>query len=229
MFQYLIHHKEKLHETGLKVDFVLGSGPVAQGINSLAEDLEADLIVMSTKAKSVVKRMLLGSVAYQLTKVCRTPILLLRPTEDWKSRMSEFKRLLVPLDGSENAERVLPYARKLAPLFHSRVPLLAVPEREEQTSELQKYLEDVSKALREKNLNTEARVTGTAAAKAILSVAEGEESDLILLATQGHGSFARRLMIGIVAYHVVRSTPCPVLLVPVRRQQPQANGTSSAT
>ena len=223
--QYLHHHKGKLEEDGLKVDFVLGSGPVAQGINALAQDVEADLIVMSTKAKSIVKRMLLGSVAYQLTKICRTPILLLRPTEDWKSRASEFKRLLVPLDGSENAERVLPYVRKLAPLFHSHVLLLAVPGKEEETAELEKYLNDVAKALREKNLNAEARVTGTAAAKTILSVAESEGSDLILLSTQGHGTLARRLMIGIVAYHVVRSTPCPVLLVPVLKQQPQTKAT----
>ncbi|MBI2818405.1 MAG: universal stress protein [Acidobacteria bacterium] len=226
---YLHHHKDKLHETGLEVDFVLGSGPVAQGINALAQDVEADLIVMSTKAKSVVKRMLLGSVAYQLTKICRTPIMLLRPTEDWKSRISEFKRLLVPLDGSDNAERVLPYVRKLAAHFQSHVLLLAVPGKEEETAELQKYLDDVAKALHEKNVDAEARVTGTVAAKTILSVAESDGSDLILLSTMGHGTFARRMMIGIVAYHVVRSTPCPVLLVPVRRQQPQAKGISSAT
>ena len=226
---YLSHHAQQLKESGLKVDFVLGSGPVAQGINAMAQDLEADIIVMSTHARSTVKRILLGSVAYQLTKLTSTPILLLRPTEGWKSRMSKFKRLLVPLDGSGNAERVLPYVRKLAPRFESQVLLLAVPEKAEEAPELQKYLDAVAAALREKGLKAEARVTGTAAAQAILDVAETEGSDLILLATKGHGTFSHRLMIGNVAYHVVRSTPCPVLLVPVRKKQQQTKkGPSSS-
>jgi len=214
---YLNHHTGQLQEAGLKADFVFGSGPVAQGINAMAQDLEADLIVMSTRARSGVKRLFLGSVAYDLTRLTSTPVLLLRPTEEWKSRMSQFKRLLVPLDGSENAERALRYVRQLAPRFESQVLLLAVPGREEDAPTLQEYLDKVGAALRERGVKADARATGSGAAQTILSVAETEGTDLIVMATMGHGSFTRRMMIGSVAYSVVRSTLCPVLLVPVRK------------
>ncbi|OFW25881.1 MAG: hypothetical protein A3H27_11070 [Acidobacteria bacterium RIFCSPLOWO2_02_FULL_59_13] len=120
-------------------------------------------------------------------------------------------------------EHVTPLGmRKLAPRFDSNVLLLAVPEKSEETSELEKYLDMVATALRDKGLEAETRVTGSNAAQSIVDVAETEGADLIMMATKGQGSFARRMMIGSVAYNVIRSTPCPVFLVPVRKKQHQA-------
>ena len=41
---------------------------------------------------------------------------------------TQFRRLLVSLDGSESAESVLPYVRAMAKTFDSKVVLLADPE-----------------------------------------------------------------------------------------------------
>ncbi len=86
---------------------------------------------------------------------------------------------------------------------------------------LKAYLDKVGAALRERGVKTDTLVRGSGAAQTIVSVAETEGADLIVMATMGQGSFTRRMMIGSVAYSVVRSTPCPVLLVPVRKSSNQ--------
>jgi len=82
---------------------------------------------MSTNGRSGVKRLIVGSVASQVIHLSDTPILLLRPTGDWRSRGTGFKRLLVALDGSDYSEMVLPLVRHIAQHFSSEVLLLSVP------------------------------------------------------------------------------------------------------
>ena len=52
------------------------------------------------------ERTFLSDIADKMTRRARTPVLLIRPTEEWRSRRTEFKRLLVNLDGSPGAEKV---------------------------------------------------------------------------------------------------------------------------
>jgi nucleotide-binding universal stress UspA family protein len=47
---------------------------------------------------------------------------------------------------------------------------------------------------------------------AILSAAQAEEADLIVVGTRGHGRVGR-LLLGSVSDHVVRHATCPVLVV----------------
>ena len=59
-------------------------GPVSTAIDQAAQ--EEDLIVMSTNGRSGLKRLFIGSVASGVIQLCDTPVLLLRPTGDWRSR-----------------------------------------------------------------------------------------------------------------------------------------------
>ncbi len=217
--QYLRLLAEELEDHDFAVDYTVGVGEVPDAIETLARDSQMDLIVMTTHGRSGVERWLIGSVANKIVQQSSVPLLLMRPTGEWRSRWSQFKRLLVTLDGSEASEKVLPYVKLLATKFESEVVLLSVPEgvvSNEYRMQVQQYLEKVMEALQEVGINAQAMVTGAGPARTIVSVSEAESADLIMLATHGLGGMDR-FMVGSVADRVVRHTQIPVFLVPARK------------
>ncbi len=216
---YLSQKADQLASAGTATEFSLRSGEVAREICLLAQD-EMDIIVMSTNGRSGLQRMFIGSVAFQVVQNATTPLLLLRPTGDWRSRGTSFKRLLVALDGSAFSERILPYVSALARQFDSEVILLSVPAgstSESYRTHIENYLEDLAQELAGEGLHVRTLVTGSAAVQTIVATAESEMADLIMLATHGRSGMDR-LMLGSVAERVVRNMPCPVFLLPIRDQ-----------
>ena len=252
--RYLRRVARELAAAGIQVDYVVREGgSVAEEINALARTLERletsdavteggletreSLIVMSTHGRSGFPRWLIGSVASKVIQLVTYPVLLVRPTAEARepSWQPQLRKLLVALDGSEFAERVLPFARALAMRFQSELLLLTVPEvpeaqmygpmadavqdiRLQAEEKIREYLESVAEGLREEGLHVRTLVTGSGPARTIVSVSEVEGVDLIMLATHGRGGLDR-LFVGSVADRVVRHTRCPVFLLPIREQR----------
>jgi nucleotide-binding universal stress UspA family protein len=212
--QYLNQLVWRIEKPNLEVAFSISHGAVAQQITKLALKDQADLIVMSTHGMPGLDRYYVGDVANQLIRTLNTPVLLLRPTERWQSRTTQFRRLLVTLDGSEVAENVLRYTRLLARIFKSEIFLLSVPETEAEHLQLEQYLETVATALRKNGYNANARVTGSGAVRTILELCGSESPDLIMMTTHGRGLLSRAASIGSVADRVIDAAHCPVFLVP---------------
>ena len=81
-----------------------------------ADENDVDLILMATHGRTGPKRWTMGSVADKILRASKVPVWLVRalipdetPYDKWPS-----KTMLVPLDGSELAESVLPHAEALA-------------------------------------------------------------------------------------------------------------------
>jgi nucleotide-binding universal stress UspA family protein len=131
------------------------------------------------------------------------------------------QQILVPLDGSREAESVLPYLRDLAPRFDSRVYLLGVGIGSK-TRRLNRLLEDyISRtvlSLHGDNIKAEPVVLYGIAADKILDFIVQKEADLIIMATHGRSGITRWWM-GSVAEKVISETPAPVLLVRSRRRK----------
>ena len=216
--QYLEQVATPLHTAGLKTNRIIEYGTTAHMLHHVAEQHNIDLILMSTHGRSGIKRLLFGSVADQIVQLTQIPLLLLRPSNNWRSRWTEFRHLLITLDGSANAETILDYAKLFAQRFQSQIILLSVPDQnqsEESLASIRHYLDGIKNHLAESNIEVQTRVTGQNAGHTIVQVSQDEEIDLIMLATHGRGGFDR-LMLGSVADLVVRHTTCPILLVPAR-------------
>ena len=78
---YLDHLAARLHESGVPVSTDLRYGDVAEAILDYAEEVDADLIVMSTHGRTGVARWLLGSVANKIVQGAACPVLLIRSSE----------------------------------------------------------------------------------------------------------------------------------------------------
>ncbi len=148
-----------------------------------------------------------------------------------------YKKILVPLDGSEVAEAVLPHEERLAKDHDAEIVLLrvavnpafefamsdpaiaaqVVSDMEQQSKE---YMAAMEARLKGKGFKVTSAIVEGGVAEAILREAEERGADLIAMSTHGRSGMARWL-IGSVADKVVRASPLPVLLV--RPSQPPRN------
>jgi nucleotide-binding universal stress UspA family protein len=193
---------------------------------------KAMLITMATHGRSGLNRFLLGSVAEKVLRGMANPLLLIRATEEAKSEgEAMLKSIIVPLDGSELAEGVLPMAAGMAKKLDLEVELfrtyhipytvsgdegfyagnyeeLLAGVRDEAAQYLDKKAADL------KNLGV-AKVTcvtkeGLAADEIILL---GQKTPDNLIAMSSHGrSGVKRWVLGSVAEAVVRHCGDPVLI-----------------
>ncbi len=224
MTEYLEMIADSMDRNEISANFHKRKGSTSTEIDKLAVEQNVDLIVMSTRGKFEVGQLVkTESMAQKLLKKTLTPVLLVRPTDDWRSRRSKFERVLVALDGSEAAEVVLPYIRAFASRFDSKVLLFSVPEGSESedfNQQIQHYLDDIAETLKEEGFNIITLVAGSGPARTIVALSEEEKVDLIMMASHGRGGTGReKIHLGSVADRVVRETPCPVFLVPLTRSE----------
>ncbi len=218
---YLQRVASNLNSNGLVARAKVVDGPVVDAIVHWIGG-EQDLIVISTNGRSGIRRLMMGSVASSVVQASNTPVLLLKPTNGWRSRVTEFKKLLVALDGSSYSERILPYVTVIAHSFNSEVTLLTVPvgnSSKAYQNQLGHYLRGVADELRTDGVEAEILVTGSGPARTIVRLSRERDVDLIMLATLGRRGFDK-LMVGSVADRVMQAMPCPLFLVATGHDQP---------
>jgi len=132
-----------------------------------------------------------------------------------------FDKILVPLDGSELAEAIVPHAEAVADRHQAEVILLQVlsakrvnPERAaKERHESEDYLMGVEQRLLEKGMNARYTIRhGSDPAAEIVDYAEVNKVDLIAMSTHGRSGMSRWLF-GSVASRVLHGTSKPILLI----------------
>lgn len=106
-------------------------GAAAERIVAHAAAQDVDLLVMSSHGHTGISGWNVSSVAQKIIARANRSILLVRafqqpPTTRQEIEPLNFRRLLVPLDGSRRAECILPVANKLATAFGATVWLVHV-------------------------------------------------------------------------------------------------------
>jgi nucleotide-binding universal stress UspA family protein len=77
---YLEQKATELRQSGFTVTTQFGEGEIAETILSIADQVQADLIAMSTHGRTGLARVVFGSVAEAVLHKARIPILLIRPS-----------------------------------------------------------------------------------------------------------------------------------------------------
>ena len=135
-----------------------------------------------------------------------------------------FSRVLVPLDGSEVTEAILPYVSQLAKGLEIPIVILAVIDEHTHGQKLATEVEiGASKRLREvvgrlgrDGVRAEAVTSRGSAADEIVATAKRQGCDLIAMTTQGSNLIARGIL-GSVTDKVVHSSQLPVLTITPER------------
>lgn len=75
--QYLDTLSAALRKAGLQTKTVVRAGRIAQELRTVADDMQVDLIVMSTHGRTGFDRVMLGSVADDLARHAKQPVLMI--------------------------------------------------------------------------------------------------------------------------------------------------------
>ena len=230
------------------VKHTIESGNPAGIIVDLAAQYPGTLIAMATHGYSGAQRWLLGSVAEKVLRAAKNDLLVVRSEDGRTGGEAPLKTFLVPLDGSESAEKALPTVSGLAARLQSEVVLVRVVTRfyflppdgvlpvfganipdpkmlwAEAREEAANYLADKVERLRAEGLAqvSSLLIDGGAegAAADIIDLAAKTADNLVVMSTHGRSGVGRWL-IGSVVERVVRHSSGPVLVI-----RPQASPTS---
>lgn len=127
MKAYMDSAASMLARVGVETATVTTTGDAAEEILAYATENGCDLIAMSTRGRSALKRRLMGSATDAVVRASKVPVLAVGPKSvEGNDLDGSIRSVAVPLDGSELAEAVLPHVENLAELLSLEVVLLRV-------------------------------------------------------------------------------------------------------
>jgi nucleotide-binding universal stress UspA family protein len=142
-----------------------------------------------------------------------------------------YKKILVPLDGSSRAERILSHVEDIARFHRSKVILLRVlrpvvvsdgykqvlleeteQEQRHRVEEEQRYLNGVKGEFREKGVAATTVLETGPVVRTIIAVSQREDVDLIAVASHGRAGLAQ-VFFGSTAAGILNKADRPILLI----------------
>lgn len=201
-------------------------GGVAQTILDYAAEFGIDVVVMPTRGRTGLDRLLLGSVTERVLRSSPVPVLTINP--DAALRGYPYEAILVPTDGSETADEALALGVDLATDGDAALHVLSVADLSSLGVDVHSELHVDVLEERAESVIDEATTYATdegvdpvhgtveyggAIHGAIGAYVGDNDVDVIVMGTHGHTGLDR-LLLGSVTEKVVRTASVPVLTVP---------------
>jgi nucleotide-binding universal stress UspA family protein len=213
--------------SGLKTRIRLEDGAPAERILAVANEEQADVVIVGTHGRAGLQRAILGSVADRLVRQAPCPVLTVEPTLGDKAG-GKIRRICYATDFSPTARAAWPWVVSIASAADAEIDLLhvtfpPVPDRhlsaetlgriaqtlhEQGRLEVQGFLE--RSPFPDDRINV--RLSHGDPGEQIVHQAQARSADLIVMGTHGRSGVVR-WMLGSVAHHVIQAATCPVLTV----------------
>lgn len=212
-----------------------------EALSQAAEEANADLVVVGRHGHGSLRDFVLGRVSGRLLRRTRRPVLVVPELTDEALSDLSTRRILVPLDFSEDSFRGLEFARKIALetsaeilLFHATPlsdfiplgPLDAMQSVEasllEAHAELvksrQAQLSEQVEKLKASGIKARWVFSSEHVVNGLVAAVKEHAVDLVLLSSHGRSGVSK-LWLGSVAEAVLKRCPVPVLVVPCRQAE----------
>lgn len=231
---YLKSVQKRLEEIEIDSKIKIVEGKPAHQIIEFAKNHEASLIIMSSHGSSGVSEWNINSTVQKVLLRALMPVMIVRAYQDAHQELAglEYKKLLLPLDGSKRAECILPLAESISavqdsklflthiieePCLPCQTPLSddekAVIEKLHQINlrESEKYLAHIKEQINEENAETiiESSQKPTIALHDII---DREQIDLVLLSAHG-SSGENRWPYGKIALNFIAFGTTPLIII----------------
>jgi nucleotide-binding universal stress UspA family protein len=221
--------------SGLSAQGQITQGIPSHQIKEVAQQCDADLVVLATHGRTGLEHILLGSTAERAVRSAPCPVLTVRIAKvQGESKQIEpaafpisIKHILVPVDFSDCSLEALEYAVQVSEQFKAMVTILHVLEpvaygldftlrhekEDRQVRErLRSRLSELTHLLAPQGLTAQHVIRGGTPRDSILDCGREGEADLIVMGTHGRRGLSH-LIVGSVAEAVLRHAECPVLTV----------------
>ncbi len=209
---------------------------VANTIAARANHHGADLVVLCTHGGRGVRGFLYGRVAQQVLAHLAVPVLLLPPAKPDESPDDfEIHRVLLPLEGTHQADETIAAACTIARAFSSEVLLMTVVPTvntmsgsrgaalrlmphtaaavlDDEVGRVRDYLAGVRAQLAEEGVRSESIIERGEPFKILADTSARRDVDAIVMATHGRAGVSV-VWAGSIAARILERTPLPILLI----------------
>ncbi|TVP56581.1 MAG: universal stress protein [Gemmatimonadales bacterium] len=216
-----------LEGKGFEVQVTVTTGAPAVKLCELAEERGVDAILIGSRSRNRVQEAFVGSVAWEVVRRTKTPVLLQRiepsrpdPESALEVRGSGLpNRILHPTDFSDLAERAFHWVEGMVDAGVKEVTLLHVhPVGDDVArSEARILLEARAERLKRRGATeVEVKIRGGDPAEEILLSGATNPDHIVIMGTHGRG-FLPEIVLGSESRQVVRRAVARVLLIPSAR------------
>jgi nucleotide-binding universal stress UspA family protein len=225
---------EMASAAGQSIGTELREGKPAARIEEFAAERGADLLIVGRQGTTGLGKRLLGGVTEQLLHRSDSPVFVVPDGTGEPTAEAGYRRILLPTDGSENADAAVPHAAAIARQYDAVVHVLNVVDLqsaggmfsaggldeafvERLEARGREAVERVEGELRgsDPDLSVETAVERSrsfdAAADGIREYVSAVEPDLVVMGSHGRSN-VRRQLLGSVASTVLRTVDVPVLV-----------------
>ncbi len=235
---YLEELAERFRAEGITVDTHVDTNEgndTAGRIVDHAAEMRIDLVVLCAHGRSGLGRWLFGSIAQKVLAVGIAPVLMVLPVEGREPRTPTMQQILLPLDGTQDAEVALPLAEALTRATGGTMHLvLVVPTvgslsgamssvarfspkvtaelLDDAGSDAILYLNTLAERLKAVGIPVEISIARDDPATAIIEQARRVHADLIVMASHGRAGIGGAWA-GSVSNKVLARSSGPFLLI----------------
>jgi nucleotide-binding universal stress UspA family protein len=210
---YLDKIQAQLQTSNIRVQTEVLEGLIAEGITEYAQNRGMKLIILSSHGRHGLTQWGISSITQKIILSAHTSLLIVRAHQyvghsDELAEAPVYRHLLVPLDGSQRAENVLPAVTQLANFHTSQIHLVQVVQTPEMARQMPPVREDIELSNRVVKRNREEAehyleqlksrsylegitiqthlIASDNAAVALHQLAEQENIDLVVLSAHGY-------------------------------------------
>jgi nucleotide-binding universal stress UspA family protein len=200
--------EDAARRVGAEPEAVPGSSP-AHGLHDLAEEIGADLILVGSARHGRIGRIVAGTTGMSLLH--GSPCAVGIAPRGHRSRVREgIRRVAVGFDGSLEAGQALMAATGLAAATGATLNLMSVAGAPRER-EMRDWLAEASHAVPD-GIEVEATLVRGDPVEELTSAGEAPGT-VMVVGSRAYGPL-RRVLLGSVAAHLVRSAPCPLIVTP---------------
>ena len=210
-FEELITGYSNKLAKGISMEYKLKKGKIYREVDNLAKIINAELIVAGAHGISGYEEFWIGSNAYKIVTYTSHPVVTVR--HDFPVGQN-IRRILVPMDGSQETVQKIPFVVKLARLFNSEVHL--VTTHNSHLKSIQRITEKIAKTayacLQKHGIRTvEDSIVSNDLTKAVLKYAGTIDADLIAIMTEQETPV--NILLGAQSRQLINQSPIPVLSI----------------
>ena len=201
-----------------QLSFLVADDP-ASAIGAELERNPNAIAALTTHGRSAWAEAIVGSVALRVIRLSKRPVILYRPLGRDGAAPTKISKIVLALDGSEFAERMISYAAQAAQSLAAQLVLVQALQAE--TLQRNQHKGDISESsyLYRQAANIKENYALTAQwevlhgkpARAICQYLEGMAETMLALTTHARGGL-ERAMLGSVATECIRHAGVPLLL-----------------
>lgn len=198
---------------GVKVNTMISYGRIREEVVRIADETDADMIILGTHGVSGIREFFMGSNAFRIVSEASCPVLSVQQS----AQQFGFKNIVVPIDNSFHSREKLSLAVKMAATYNSNIHICGLRSHdhddEEINAKFRMKMKQVEDFLKERQVEfTASTVFCSNIARATMDYAAEKNADLIIIMNEQEINTTGFFM-GPYAQQIVNHSNIPILSI----------------